>query len=206
MSAGDVVYCMLSALFSAAAIHGLRRGVLSRDTGWRGRGDNLLHAAMASAMAAMPWGWVTWLHQPGAVAFFAPAALWFPLTADRRQQESRLAATSRRLPYAAGMAAMAWTARASHPAAGPSHENVASLPMAAHHATLAGHAVHPSNLAQAATAVLALYLLACALRSLIRVMPALSRAPNTAERAGPYEHFWDGSTTLGTAIMLLMPH
>ncbi|RPK72333.1 hypothetical protein EES45_33285 [Streptomyces sp. ADI97-07] len=57
MSAPDVVYCMLTVLFVAASIHGLRQGLLRQESGWRSRVDHLLHAAMALAMAAMPWSW-----------------------------------------------------------------------------------------------------------------------------------------------------
>ncbi|MGW1544468.1 DUF5134 domain-containing protein [Streptomyces sp. NPDC002309] len=207
MSASDAVYCMLTAVFTAGAVHGLWHGVMSRNIGWRGRGDHLLHTAMALAMAVMPWSWGRLLHHTAQVAFFAVAALWFPLTAACRHQESRLAATVRRLPYTAGMAAMAWTA---HTAAGPSHEDLAEAFPAAHHTTGLGHTAGPSAAAEAITAVLALYLLACALWSLIRVMPALRTTPHPAAgpHAGqePYGHFWDGSMALGTVIMLLMPH
>ncbi|MET8809811.1 DUF5134 domain-containing protein [Streptomyces sp. NPDC004546] len=41
-------------------------------------------------------------------AWFAAAAVWFPLTAVRRGQEPRPVATAPRLPHAAAMAAMAW--------------------------------------------------------------------------------------------------
>ncbi|AVH55209.1 MULTISPECIES: DUF5134 domain-containing protein [Streptomyces] len=185
MSASDAVYCMLTALFTATAVHGLRRGVMSRNTGWRGRGDHLLHTAMALVMAVMPWSWGRSLHHTAQAVFFAAAALWFPLTAVCRHQESRLAATVRRLPYTVGMAAMAWMAWTAHTAG-------------------------PPAAAEATTAALALYLLTYALWSLIRVMPALRTAPYPAAgpHAGqePYGHFWDGSMALGTVIMLLMPH
>ncbi|WP_351228986.1 DUF5134 domain-containing protein [Streptomyces sp. NPDC002133] len=210
MSASDVVYCLLTALFTATAVHGLRRGVMSRNTGWRGRGDHLLHAAMALVMAVMPWSWGRSLHHTAQAAFFAAAVLWFPLTAVCRHQESRLAATVRRLPYTAGMAAMAWMAWTAHTAASPSHEDLADTFPAAHHTTRLGHTAGPSAATEAITAVLALYLLACALWSLIRVMPPLRTPPHPA--AGPhtgqepYGHFWDGSMALGTVIMLLMPH
>ncbi|MFF7597698.1 hypothetical protein [Streptomyces mirabilis] len=55
MSATDVVRCMLTALFAAGAVHALWCGLLSRSSGWRSRGDHLLHTVMALAMAVMPW-------------------------------------------------------------------------------------------------------------------------------------------------------
>jgi hypothetical protein len=43
---------MLTVLFAAAAVRELRRRVLSRSSGWRGRTDGLLHTVMAVAMSA----------------------------------------------------------------------------------------------------------------------------------------------------------
>ncbi|RMB84949.1 hypothetical protein CTZ28_15085 [Streptomyces shenzhenensis] len=56
---------------------------------------------MAVAMAVMPWtgGCVLPEVQP---AWFASAAVWFPLSAVRHRQESRPVAAARRQPYAAG--------------------------------------------------------------------------------------------------------
>ncbi|MER7693287.1 hypothetical protein [Streptomyces sp. NPDC097610] len=55
MSAIDVVSCMLTALFTAAAVRALRAAPVSRSLGRRSRVDHLLHTAMALAMAVMPW-------------------------------------------------------------------------------------------------------------------------------------------------------
>ncbi|MEU3187717.1 DUF5134 domain-containing protein [Streptomyces sp. NPDC006923] len=209
MSASTAVYCMLTALFAASAVHGLRGAVMPRGTGWRRRGDHLLHTAMALAMAVMPWHWGAWLHHPVQVAFFGSAALWFPLTALCRHQESRRAALVRGLPSTVGMAAMAWMLWAAHPASGPSHENFAAPPADSRHTVNPGHATHPASVTQTVSAVLALYLLACALWSLLRVMPtsrphANSETPYDGHES--YRRFWDGSMMLGTVIMLLFPH
>jgi hypothetical protein len=56
MSAPDVPYGMLTALFAAAALRGLRQGVQSPRSAWCSRIDHHLHAVMALAMTAMPWG------------------------------------------------------------------------------------------------------------------------------------------------------
>jgi len=117
MNAGDAVHAMLTALFAAGTAHALGYGVLPRGSGWRHRVDHLLHAVMALAMTAMPW-------QPGRVlpaaaqtAFFVAAASWFPLTGLRGSPGRRWQAVVRRLPHAAGMAAMAWMSyRATDPA------------------------------------------------------------------------------------------
>ncbi|MDQ0760330.1 DUF5134 domain-containing protein [Streptomyces canus] len=205
MSPSDVVYCMLTALFVAAAVHGLRRGLLSGRPGWRARVDHLLHAAMALVMAAMPWGFAQAVPAAAQMGFFAAAASWFPLTAVRRQ-ESVLRAQVRRLPQAAGMAAMGWMAWTSRSMAGPSHENLADGPAPARHLA---HSAGDSAIADVVVTMLVLYLLGCALQSLTREMPALR---STADRrdAGtardPYGCFWDGSMALGTVIMLLMHH
>lgn len=206
MTAPDVVYCMLTALFTAGAVHTLRHGVLSRSSGRRDRIDHLLHTAMALAMAVMPWSWGRMLPQAPQTAFFAAAALWFALTAIGRRQEPWPAATIRRLPYAAGMAAMAWM---THATAGPSHETLAEDRPAAHQAVQLGHVAEQSQTADAVTGVVALCLLGCALRSLTREMPTLRSAPRTEDSCTtrePYGHFWEGSMTLGTVVMLLMHH
>ncbi|MFJ3307183.1 DUF5134 domain-containing protein [Streptomyces sp. NPDC086549] len=207
MSAADVVYCMLTALFAAAAVRVLRHAIVSRRLAWRGRVDLSLHAAMALAMAVMPWNGVRILPAVPLTAFFAAAALWFPLTAVSRRQESRLTATARRLPYAVGMAAMAWMA---HSMAVPSHETLAEGFPAAHQAAHLGHSAGGSKAGDVVTGVLALYLLVCALRSLTRDMPTLCRVPDTVALSTSfrdlYGHFWDGSMTLGTVIMLLVHH
>ncbi|MFD7599489.1 DUF5134 domain-containing protein [Streptomyces mirabilis] len=183
MSASDVVRCMLTALFAAGAVHALWCGLLSRSSGWRSRGDHLLHTVMALAMAVMLWN-VGGMLPEARTIFFAAAALWFPLTAVSRQRQFELTDVARRLPYTAGMAAMAWM-------------------------TYLGHSTG-SKAGGVVTGVLALYLLACALRSLTRDMPVLRRAPGTADSStgirAPYTHFWHGSMALGTVIMLLMHH
>lgn len=188
MNATDTVHALLTTLFACAAGYAVRHAFLPPGSAWRGRVDHLLHAAMAVAMAAMPWGPTP--PRTAQAVFFTAAALWFPLTAVRRPRESHLAETARRLPYALGMAAMVWMLRTPH---------------ATHHAP----AVGASTAGSLVTAALALCLLACALRSLTRDMPTL-RA--TSDPSGvlpsprPYGHFWDGSMALGTAIMLVMPH
>ncbi|MFB6755093.1 MULTISPECIES: DUF5134 domain-containing protein [Streptomyces] len=206
MSAIDTVYGMLSVLFAAAAVHGLRRTVLSKGSAWRERLDHLLHTAMALAMAVMPWSWGRVLPEPPQTAFFAAAALWFLLSA----RDSRPGTIARRLPHAAGMAAMAWM---SHSMAASSHETLAGGLSAAHHAAGSGHHAEETTAGDAVAATLALFLLAYALWSLTRDMPAL-RTPRPPGMHGtgasgtrhPYAHFWEGSMALGTAVMLLMPH
>ncbi len=73
----------------------------------RDRGDHLLHTVMALAMAVKPWNGGGMLPE-APTTFFTAAALWFPLTAVSRQRQFELTDVARRLPYAAGMAAMAW--------------------------------------------------------------------------------------------------
>lgn len=209
MSASDVVHGMLTALFTAGALRGLRHGILSPGSGWRSHIDHLLHAVMALAMAAMPWG-----RLPVGSMFFVAAALWFPLTAVRRRHESRLTAIAGRLPYAVGMAAMAWMVM-PHAREGASHQTQAKgLPSAHHGSDLAGPAGESSS-ADLVIAVLVLCLLTCALRSLTRAMlpvRAIEETVDTTDAVGTStlgescRHFWDGSMALGTAIMLLMPH
>jgi hypothetical protein len=210
MSAVDTVHCMLAALFTAAAVHGLHRVVASRDAGWRERVDHLLHTVMALAMAVMPWGWGGWWHHPAQVVFFLAAALWFPLTAVRRQRGPLLRAVAGRLPFTAGMAAMAWMAWQGYAVAGASHEVLAGGSTLAHPAGAGRHVAPTSDLAQTVTAALALILLASALAWLIRIMPDLcadvASPPTDSDGDGLYGRFWHGAMALGTAIMLFMPH
>ncbi|WP_406431266.1 DUF5134 domain-containing protein [Streptomyces sp. NBC_00631] len=207
MSATEVVHYMLTALFAAAAVRSLRQGVLTRTRGCRGRVDHLLHAAMALAMAAMPWSWGGALPELPQAVFFATAALWFPLTAVRSGQERQLSATARRLPYAVGMAAMTWM---SYRAAGHSHQTMAEGVPTAHQAMHLSHSMGESKADSVVTGVLALYLLTCSLHSLTRDMPTLRATAETADRstglAGVCNRFWDGATAMGTVVMLLMPH
>ncbi|MFJ8025788.1 hypothetical protein [Streptomyces sp. NPDC096311] len=55
MSATDVVSCMLTALFAAAAVRALQGALASRSLGRRSRVGHLLHTAMALVMAVMLW-------------------------------------------------------------------------------------------------------------------------------------------------------
>ncbi|MET7695034.1 DUF5134 domain-containing protein [Streptomyces sp. NPDC005483] len=186
MSATSVVHGMLTALFAAAAVYALRQAVLTRGCGWRGRGDSLLHTVMASAMAVMPWYGIGDGPSPGRTAFFfAAAALWFPSTAVLRLRGPRWVGLMRRSPHSVGMAAMAW--------------------MPVRHGGTTN-----AQIGGVVTGVLTLCLLAYALRSLTRDMPALRGRPGSAgfstDLAGTYDRFWHGSTAMGTAIVLLMHH
>ncbi|MCX4879058.1 MULTISPECIES: DUF5134 domain-containing protein [unclassified Streptomyces] len=186
MSANDVVHGMLTALFAAATVHALRQAALTRGAGWRGRGDGLLHIVMAAAMAVMPWHRIGEGPAPGRTTFFfAAAALWFPLTAVLGVRGSRLAGLVRRSPQAVGMAAMAW--------------------MPVRHGSVTD--AHTGDLV---TGVLTLCLLAYALRSLTQDMPTLRGTPGSVgmstDLGGPCDRFWQGSTAMGTALMLLMHH
>ncbi|MEU0945421.1 DUF5134 domain-containing protein [Streptomyces canus] len=192
MSAAEVVSGMLTALFAAAAVHALRHAVLPRGSGWLGRGDGLLHAVMASAMAVMPWHPVGEGPSPGRTAlFFAGAALWFPLTAVLGRGGPGLAVLVRRSPHAVGMAAMAW--------------------MPVRHG-----GVTDARTGDLVTGALTLCLLVHALWSLTRDMPTLRGTPGSVggsaglsrsvDLSGPYDHFWHGSTAMGTALLLLMHH
>ncbi|RPK32124.1 DUF5134 domain-containing protein [Streptomyces sp. ADI93-02] len=201
MSPPDAVYCMLSVLFGTAAVHALTQGLSHREPGWRSRAGHLLHAAMALAMAAMPWSWGRALPVVPQTAFFAAAALWFCFTAAGRRDEPRWTATARNLPAAVGMAAMAWM---THFMASAVHGGDTTV-----HAGHLGSRTGGSQAADTITAALALYLLICSLWSLARCMPTFGKAPDTAGRPRTnhaYGHFWDGSMALGTAVMLLMPH
>ncbi|WP_217551827.1 DUF5134 domain-containing protein [Streptomyces sp. GbtcB6] len=205
MTATDVVSCMLTALFAAAAVRALRYALVSRSLEWRGRVDHLLHTAMALAMAVMPWNRGPGLPELPQTAFFATAALWFPLTAAGCRQRSRLAAAARRLPYAVGMAAMAWMTLSM---AGPSHTPVAEGLPSEHQALHLSHSAGELKAGTVVTGVLALYLLVVALRSLTRSMPTLRSVSDavaiSTSRRELYGCFWDGSMALGTVIMLLM--
>ncbi|MFF0013217.1 DUF5134 domain-containing protein [Streptomyces sp. NPDC005374] len=186
MSATDVMHAMLTALFAAAAVHALRQAVLTRGAGWRGRGDGLLHTVMAAAMTVMPWHGMGDGPMPGQTAFFfAAAALWFPLTAVPGLSGPGSADLVRRSPHAVGMAAMAW--------------------MPVRHG-----GVTDARTSDLVTAVLTLCLLAHALRSLTRDMPTLRGAPRSVgvpgDLGGTCDRFWQGSTAMGTALMLLMHH
>ncbi|GAQ51379.1 DUF5134 domain-containing protein [Streptomyces acidiscabies] len=177
----DIVHGMLTVLFTAVAAHALRQGV--RPARPRDRADHLLHFTMATAMAAMPWSLGRPLSGPTTTALFTAAALWFPLTALHRRTTDTAARIAARLPSAAGMAAMAWMLRTT------------------------AHTHEPS--ADGVTALLTVYLLACALRSLTLPMPSLRSATDTQHRTAatdPYGHSRDGAMALGTALMLLMPH
>ncbi|MEU5314119.1 DUF5134 domain-containing protein [Streptomyces sp. NPDC021562] len=206
MSATEVVHSMLTALFAAAAARALRMSVRARTGGCRDRVDHLLHAAMALAMAVMPWSWGGALPALPQSVFFAAAALWFPLTAVRSGQEGQLPATVRRLPHAVSMAAMTWM---SYRATGHSHRAMADGVPPAHQAMEVGHSMGGSEADSIVTGVLALYLLACALYSLTRGMPALRTTGTVADStslSSVCHRFWDGATAMGTLVMLLMPH
>ncbi|MER5787542.1 DUF5134 domain-containing protein [Streptomyces sp. NPDC001980] len=207
MSATEVVHCMLTALFAAAAVRALGQSVLTRTGACRSCVDHLLHAAMALAMAVMPWSWGGALPALPQSVFFAAAALWFPLTAVRSGQEGQLSATVRRLPYAVGMAAMTWM---SYRATGHAHETMADGVPTAHQAMHVSHSMGGSKADSVVTGVLALYLLACSLHSLTRDMPTLRATTETAGNSTSLRsvcnRFWDGATAMGTLVMLLMPH
>ncbi|MGV9238866.1 DUF5134 domain-containing protein [Streptomyces nigra] len=210
----DAVHGVLTLLFTVVALHVLWHGVRSRRAGRRDRVDLLLHLAMAAGMAAMPWSLGRPLSGRGMAVLFTAAALWFPLTAfrhlgrpGRRPDAAGTAADlADRLPPAAGMAAMAWMSR--HGAADVP-ETLAAGALSAHPTAPHGPAAATPTTATLVTAVLAVCLLGCAVRSLTRPMPALRTATDTAHRAAatdPYGHVRDGATSLGTAVMLLLPH
>ncbi|MEU0072044.1 DUF5134 domain-containing protein [Streptomyces sp. NPDC006332] len=185
MSATDVVYAMLTGLFVASSVYALWQVVRPRSFGRRARGDHLLHAVMASAMAVMPWHRGSEVPPQGQTVFFAAVALWFPLTSVLSRRGRRLVGLVRRTPYAVGMVAMAW--------------------MPVRHG-----GVTDAGTGDVITGVLTLCLLAYALRSLTRGMPRL-RGPSgdvdvSTGIGGPCDRFWHGSTAMGTAIMLLIHH
>jgi hypothetical protein len=192
---------MLTLLFAVVTLHVLWHGVRSAGAGRRDRVDLLLHCAMAAAMAAMPWSYGPSLSGRAATVFFTAAALWFLLTAHPA------AVFAGRLTPAVGMAAMAWMSR-TPPGAASETVAAAGVP-AAHHTAAHGHAADASTTATLVTVILTVYLLGCALRSLTRPMPALRTATDPAHRAAaadPYGHVRDGAMSLGTAVMLLLPH
>ncbi len=203
-----VVHCMLTLLFALVALHALRQGVRSPGAGRRDRVDHLLHFAMATAMAAMPWS----LGPPSGrtmTVLFTAAALWFPLTALHHRTVGTVSALAGRLPPAVGMAAMAWMSRTPDGRGAPAHETLAGGVPAAHHSAAHGHAANASVTAAVITVALTACLLGLAVRSLTRPMPALRTATDTAHRAAaadPYGHVRDGAMSLGTAVMLLLPH
>jgi hypothetical protein len=185
MGAADVVPGMLTVLFAASAVYALWHAVLPRGSGWRDRGDQLLHTAMASAMAVMPWHGVGEVPARGQTVFFAAAALWFPLTGVLGRRGPGLSDLARRLPFSVGMVAMTW--------------------MPVRHG-----GVTDVRTGEMVTGVLTLCLLAYALRSLTRDMPGLQGASGgpgaSTDIGGPVDRFWHGSTAMGTAVMLLMHH
>ncbi|MCG7206675.1 DUF5134 domain-containing protein [Streptomyces arenae] len=200
-----LVHCLLTLLFVAVLLHGPARGVGSPGAGFGVRVDRLLAAAMAVAMAAMPW--IDVRTGPAAVAggVFTAGAGWFVLPVGRREA-GRTAAMTHRLPHAAGMAAMAWMLRVPHTGTGPAHAHLGS----------AAHSTGPGALGagvplggSAITLSLASCLLAYALWSLTRPMPPLRSAMNAARRAAaatPSRHVGEGAMALGTAVMLVLPH
>ncbi|QUW89470.1 DUF5134 domain-containing protein [Streptomyces sp. V17-9] len=207
MPALDAVHGMLTLLFAVVALHVSWHAVRSPGAGRRARVDLVLHCAMAAAMAAMPWSSGPPLAGRATTVFFTAAALWFLLTPHRA------AVFADRLTPAVGMAAMAWMSRTPSGAVSVSASaqeavTAAGLP-AAHHTTAHGHTGDASTAAILVTAVLTVYLLGCALRSLTRPMPALRTATDPAHRAAatdPCGHVRDGAMALGTAVMLLLPH
>ncbi|MFJ4833739.1 DUF5134 domain-containing protein [Streptomyces sp. NPDC088747] len=204
--------CLLTLLFTVVAVHGLWHGPRPADSGWRGRGDRLLHAAMAVAMAVMPWGWGRRLPVAAMTVFFVAAALWFPLVAIGRSGV-RVTAIVGRSPHAVGMAAMVWMLHAPHAATGRVHENPAGAsPPTAGHFAASGHMTGSAVTGQAVTASLTAFLLGCALWSLTRSMPPLRLSPlrpvvgGAGAAAEPYRQVREGAMALGTAVMLVMPH
>ncbi|MDQ0605368.1 hypothetical protein QF037_009713 [Streptomyces canus] len=199
-----LVHCLLTLLFVAVLLHGMAPGVGSPRTGFGARVDQLLAAAMAVSMAAMPW--IDLRAGPAAVAggVFTAGAVWFVLPVGRREA-SRRAAMTHRL-HAAGMAAMAWMLRVPHTGTGPAHAHLDS----------AAHSTGPGALdagdplgGSVITLSLASCLLAYALWSLTRPMPSLRSAVSAARRAAaatPSQHVSEGAMALGTAVMLVLPH
>ncbi|MFJ6087905.1 DUF5134 domain-containing protein [Streptomyces sp. NPDC092369] len=199
-----LVHCMLTLLFVGVLLHGLAQDVGMRATGFRVRVDQLLRAAMAVSMAAMPW--VALGAGPAAAAsgVLTAGALWFLLPLGRRVGGGT-AAVAHRLPHAAGMAAMAWMLRVPHTGSAPDHLGAA----APHLAGPDGLGAAPLNGGAAGTLSLACGLLAYALWSLSRPMPALRSAVSAARRAAaatPARHVGEGAMALGTAVMLVLPH
>ncbi|MER7926046.1 MULTISPECIES: DUF5134 domain-containing protein [unclassified Streptomyces] len=199
-----LVHCMLTLLFVVVLLHGLARDVGMRGTGFRVRADRLLRASMALSMAAMPWIALGPGPAAAATGVFTAGAVWFLLPLGRRVGGGT-AAVAHRLPHAAGMAAMVWMLRV--PRTGPVHD---------HPGTAAPHLTGPDGLGAAplhggaaGTLSLACGLLAYALWSLTRPMPALRSAVSAARRAAaatPAWHVGEGAMALGTAVMLVLPH
>ncbi|WP_454315278.1 DUF5134 domain-containing protein [Streptomyces phaeoluteigriseus] len=199
---------MLTLLFVLVALHVMRQGVRSPGAGRRDRVDHLLHFAMATAMAAMPWSLGPSVSGRTMTVLFAAAALWFPLTALHHRRPGSAAVLPGRLPSAVGMAAMAWMSRTPDGRVAPAHEALAGGVPAAHHPAAHGH-TSTSVTAAVVTAFLTACLLGFAVRSMMRPMPALRTAKGTAHRAAaadPYGHVRDGAMALGTAVMLFLPH
>ncbi|MEU3792510.1 DUF5134 domain-containing protein [Streptomyces fructofermentans] len=203
--------CLLTVLFAAVAAHGLWRGRRSADRGWRGRVDRFLHAVMAVAMAAMPWGrdweWSRGLPVAAMTVLSGAAALWFPLIAIVRRND-RGTALADRLPHTVGMAAMVWMLQAPHTGGEREHVNLADGSSPAHHAAT-GPAADLAVTGPAVTALLAMLLLGCALRSLTRSMPplwAVAAGTGAGAAAEPYRQAGEGAMALGAAVMLVMPH
>ncbi|GAA2083543.1 DUF5134 domain-containing protein [Streptomyces albiaxialis] len=98
---------ILTLAFAALAVHGTWRAV--RAPRWPYRVSHLLHAVMAVAMAVMAWPRGMELTAGPQTAFFAAAALWYPLAALAWPGDAGRARELRgALPHAAAMAAMAW--------------------------------------------------------------------------------------------------
>ncbi|MBY8876080.1 DUF5134 domain-containing protein [Actinacidiphila acidipaludis] len=206
MSAVDAVRLMLTALFAVAAVATLRRHVVRSGLRWRGRTGSLLHAVMAADMACMTWRWYPHVPAMPHTVFYAVAALWFPLSAPRRGDGAVAPEVLRALPSAAAMAAMAWMA---HPMRASGHATMAAgLAEGRGTARAMDDSMAASGGGTAAVGLLALFLLLCALWSLTRDLPGLSRTAATGHTStqSVHDHFWDGVTALGTAVMLVLHH
>jgi hypothetical protein len=201
-----LVHCLLTLLFTALLLPGLARCVGPPPAGLGARVDRLLAAAMAASMAAMPW--VDVPAGPAAVAsgFFTVGAVWFLLPVGRRREAAGTATMAHRVPHAAGLAAMAWMLRVPHIGTGAAH---------AHHGAAArptGPDASGAGVPLGGTVItlsLAFCLLAYALWSLNRPMPALRSAVSAARHAAaatPSRHVGEGAMALGTAVMLVLPH
>ncbi|MBW8738015.1 MAG: DUF5134 domain-containing protein [Streptomyces turgidiscabies] len=203
-----LVHCMLTLLFVVVVLHGLARDVRAPGPGCRDRADRLLHAAMAGAMAAMPWIHVRAGPAAMASGVFTVGAVWFLVPVGHRAVKGT-AAMAHRLPHAAGMAAMAWMLRVPHPGTAPPHEHLgAASEYAAGPRALGTDPLHVHG-GWAITLSLASCLLAYALWSLTRPMPSLRSAVSAGRRAAaatPSRHVTDGAMALGTAVMLVLPH
>ncbi|MDH6553765.1 hypothetical protein M2160_007865 [Streptomyces sp. SAI-117] len=200
-----LVHCLLTLLFVAVLLHAPARGVGSPRIGFGVRVDQVLAAAMAVSMAAMPWIDVRAGSAAVAGGVFTAGAVWFLLPVGRRDG-GRRAAMLHRLPHAVGMAAMAWMLRVPNTGTGPAHVHLGS---AAHsHGPGALGAGVPLG-SSVITLSLASCLLAYALWSLTRPMPSLRSTVSAARRAAaatPSRHVGEGAMALGTAVMLVLPH